>query len=236
MVGAIAHATYALFEENFSHARLMMKYSISQIVSPILRDLYSIRRPSLATRLTLAAKYSADLGKWRSQLSRFLDSDWVDTSLMLPLFQRQRNVLNLSYHHALILVHRPFLLSNFASLTNQKSQSRLGPPEIADNVNECLKAALNVTAIINQLSERNQMYRAFWVSLLHIILYSFILLMLQPNLSPPSIIISLYPIFVSIIIPIISSQHLRRIVTLIRSSFLYPFDQSPRSGQFPSRH
>lgn len=116
--------------------------------------------------MTLSSKYSEDLINWRHKLSRFLDADGVDASLLVPLFQRQRNVLNLAYYHALILVHRPFLLSNFASLNSRKGSARGGPgtPEMDKNVTECLNAAMHITDIVNELTEGRQIFRAFWVT------------------------------------------------------------------------
>lgn len=146
MLGAVAHNT------------------LSKILSNILRDLYSIRPPALAFRVTLSAKYSKALHEWRRELSRFLDADTVDASLLIPAFQRQRNVLNLAYYHALILVYRPFLLSNFASLNSRKDRPRGAPGtlEMDKNVADCLDAAMNITTIVNELCEAGQLYRAFW--------------------------------------------------------------------------
>ena len=131
-------------------------YSLSKILNHILRDLYAIRSPSLETRITLSAKYSGQLLEWRKGIFRFLDAEYMDTSLLIPLFQRQRNVLNLAYHHALILVHRPFLLSNFASL-NSHSQSSLGSND--SNVAECLNSAMEISKIVNELSEGGQQWQ-----------------------------------------------------------------------------
>ncbi|KAH7416810.1 hypothetical protein BKA64DRAFT_691375 [Cadophora sp. MPI-SDFR-AT-0126] len=138
--------------------------TLSKIISPILRDLYAIRAPSLPDRVNLTAKYSEELSKWRSGLARFLDGDSVDTSLLIPLFQRQRNVLNLAYYHALILVHRPFLLSNFASLNSRNNRLRGAPgsPDMDKNVTECLSAAMNVALIVDELHESKQVFRGFW--------------------------------------------------------------------------
>ncbi|TVY51141.1 Activator of stress genes 1 [Lachnellula cervina] len=137
--------------------------TLAKIISHILRDLYPIKPPSLHIRVTLSTKYSEDLLHWRKGLSRFLD-EGVDTSLLIPLFQRQRNVLNLAYYHALILVHRPFLLSNFASLNSRNSRPRGAPgtPDMDKNVGECLNAAMHIAAIVNDLTEGQQIYRAFW--------------------------------------------------------------------------
>jgi len=119
----------------------------------------------LPVRVTLSQNYSDELKDWRRSLSRFLDAEGVDTSLLIPLFQRQRNVLNLAYYHALILVHRPFLLSNFASLNSRKSGSTApGTLDMDRNVKECLSAAINITEIVNELAEGRQIFRAFWVS------------------------------------------------------------------------
>lgn len=86
--------------------------------------------------------------------------------MLLPLYQRQRNVLNLSFWHALIIVHRPFLLSNFASLTgfkNTSCQGNIADTETAKNVAECLKAAMNIVRVVDELAQTGQMFCAFWV-------------------------------------------------------------------------
>ncbi|PQE30831.1 fungal specific transcription factor domain-containing protein [Rutstroemia sp. NJR-2017a WRK4] len=141
-----------------AHARL------SKIISQILRDLYSIKPPSSKLRVTLTAKHSMALKDWRAGLSRFLDADGIDTSLMIPLFQRQRNVLNLAYWHAQILVYRPFLLSDFASLYRDDHRNRrLSFTSTTDNnITACLDAAMKITSIVNDLTESGQMYQAFW--------------------------------------------------------------------------
>jgi hypothetical protein len=151
--------------ESHCWSSLLTSGSLSRIISRILRDLYAIRPLSLSTRVPLTAKYSDELVNWREGLSRFLDADGMDTSLLIPLFQRQRNVLNLAYYHALILVYRPFLLSNFASLNSQSRRPRGAPgtPDMEKNVAACLDAAINITVIVNELAEGRQMYRAFWV-------------------------------------------------------------------------
>ncbi|TGO63777.1 hypothetical protein BOTNAR_0096g00130 [Botryotinia narcissicola] len=138
---------------------------LSQIISHILRDLYSIRPPSSTIRLSLADQYCKNLQEWRTKFTGFLDAKGVDTSLLIPLFQRQRNVLNLSYWHALILVHRPFLLRDFASLHKRNSyhSRETSTSNSADkNVFNCLQAAMEITNIVNHLTEAGQLYQAFW--------------------------------------------------------------------------
>lgn len=138
-----------------------------RIVSCILRDMYGINPPSRVDRFNLATKYSSALHDWRSDLRKFLDAELVDSSLLIPLFRRQRNVLNFAYWHALLLVHRPFLLSNFASLTgqSQRETSSHEQREIDQNVDDCQKAALSITGLVDELLQGNQMYRAYWFTL-----------------------------------------------------------------------
>ncbi|KAF2478204.1 uncharacterized protein BDR25DRAFT_330733 [Lindgomyces ingoldianus] len=136
---------------------------ISRIVSLILRDLYPIRPPSMPLRIELATKYSKDLREWRANLTRFLDADGVDTSLLIPLYQRQRNVLNLAYHHAILLVQRPFLLSNFASLAYYDHRpGSMNNIDTTQNIAECLEAAMAMVRIVDELFQGNQIFRAFW--------------------------------------------------------------------------
>ncbi|ESZ94245.1 Zn(II)2Cys6 transcription factor [Sclerotinia borealis F-4128] len=129
---------------------------LSQIISHILRDIYSIRPPSSTARLSLADKYCKDLHDWRAKISGFLDAEGVDSSLLIPIFQRQRNVLNMSYWHGLILVHRPFLLRDFASLHKRNSHHSKGTSTNTptdQNVISCLQAATEITNIVNHLTE-----------------------------------------------------------------------------------
>ncbi|OHF00985.1 fungal specific transcription factor domain-containing protein [Colletotrichum orchidophilum] len=137
---------------------------LSRIVSMILRDLYSIRPSSFSNRCALAAKYSQNLKHWRAEMSQFLD-DGVNTALLIPIFQRQRNVLDLAYWHATILTHRPFLLSNFARLQRNGKSRRKGVPhkdQTEESVNACLDAAMHVVDTVNDLIQAGQLFRAFW--------------------------------------------------------------------------
>ncbi|KAE9982900.1 hypothetical protein EG328_010447 [Venturia inaequalis] len=139
--------------------------SLSRIVSLVLRDLYPIFPLSPSDRVKFALRYSSDLWNWRLNLPKFLEAEELDSSMLLPLYQRQRNVLNLSFWHALILVYRPFLLSNFASLTrinNTSCQGTVTDTETAKNVAECLKAAMNIVKVVDDLAQAGQMFRAFW--------------------------------------------------------------------------
>jgi hypothetical protein len=136
---------------------------LSRILSCVLRDLYPIRPPSMSLRVELAAKYQKDLRDWRAGLSRFLDAEGFDSSLLIPLYQRQRNVLNLAYFHAVLLVHRPFLLSNFASLAHIDARpGHISNIDTTENINTCLEAAMGTVRIVDEIFQSSQIFRAFW--------------------------------------------------------------------------
>lgn len=138
------------------HARL------AQIISGILKDLYGIRPLRPEIRDAFARKHTDELRRWRQGIAHFLD---VEASLLNMLFQRQSNVLRLAYAHAMILVHRPFLLSNFADLTRRSYPSKTADKQSRtdESVAECLKAAMSILGIVSDLCEGGQNFRAFWV-------------------------------------------------------------------------
>lgn len=132
----------------------------------MLRDLYNIRPPSTDNQFKLAARYSKDIIAWRNSVSYLVETD-IDPSLFQPIFLRQRNVLNLACWHAQILVHRPFLLNNFASLANLGSTRHRRTQHNSDltdgHVQKCLEAAMNVVGKIDELSSKGQLYNTYWV-------------------------------------------------------------------------
>jgi len=129
----------------------------------------------MAQRLALTEKYTADLHAWRRNLTRFLDASDLPSSLLIPIYQRQRNVLNLAYYHVVLLVHRPFLLSSFAALQNYDSPStitsHLNPteqrepapnaPNVQENIQQCLDAAMGIVRVVDEMNN-SQIFRAFW--------------------------------------------------------------------------
>jgi hypothetical protein len=137
----------------------------------ILRNLYGIRPPSLENQHKLAAKFTSDIEEWRNSVSYLVGASGVDPSLLQPIFLRQRNVLNLACWHAQILIHRPFLLRNFASLANLGASRHQTSPQdqSADtHAQACLSAAMNIVGKIDDLNSSGQLYNTFWVC------YSFI--------------------------------------------------------------
>ncbi|KAK7397898.1 hypothetical protein QQX98_012733 [Neonectria punicea] len=131
-----------------------MSTRLSRILSGILRDIYSIKPISNSDCFALTAKYTEDLNGWRMDMSPFLDADGINTAPLVPIFQRQRNVLNLAYWHTLILTHRPLLLSNFARLRSGRRRGR--------EYRECLQAAMSIVGTVDDIIQARQLFQAFW--------------------------------------------------------------------------
>ena len=88
--------------------------------------------------------------------------------MLIAIFRRQRNVLNLAYWHTILLTHRPFLMSNFAEsqyASRGGGRENLHKDQIDENVKECLDAAMNIVNIVNDLIQHGMMFQAFWVSI-----------------------------------------------------------------------
>ncbi|RYO92581.1 hypothetical protein DL766_008737 [Monosporascus sp. MC13-8B] len=162
---------------------------LARIISKILRDLYSIKPISASCRAVRTQRISKDLSDWRVELARFLDADVFSTSLLIPIFQRQRNVLNLTYWHAIILTHRPFVLRDFARLSQQGGSACNENPQTEESMQQCLMAAMNTVNTIDDITKNRQMFRAFWITAYFaftatIVLYIYVI---QKRASPPEV-------------------------------------------------
>ncbi|POS73207.1 fungal specific transcription factor domain-containing protein [Diaporthe helianthi] len=130
---------------------------LSRINDGILKDLYPIWPLSTSTRLKVAAQYSTRLRNWYTEMAEFLDSSRINTSMLLPIYQRQRHVLNLAYWHATILTQRPFLLNKFGA-----TRTSANTTQVEDRVKDCLQAALNICDLVDELISARMMFKAFW--------------------------------------------------------------------------
>lgn len=140
---------------------------LSRIVDKILRDLYPLWPLSTSTRLGITAQCSRALKEWYDEEADFLDSGRVNTGLLLPIYQRQRNVLCLAYWHATILAHRPFLLARLSKArarNNPQREFSLPEQQVDANIQECLQAAVNICNLVDELIRAKMMFKAFWVS------------------------------------------------------------------------
>ncbi|KAL4762722.1 Zn(II)2Cys6 transcription factor [Aspergillus foveolatus] len=158
---------------------------IARIISRILRELYSIRPVSDSKRLSSVQSISKELSAWRSELAWFLDADVLSASLLMPIFQRQRNVLNLTYWHSIILTHRPSMLGILTRVQDGRSRSSKGgaggdgsPAQVRvgsstciavaaqaqESIKQCLIAAMRIVDIIDEITQNRQLLRALWIT------------------------------------------------------------------------
>ncbi|KAF5007415.1 hypothetical protein FDECE_6263 [Fusarium decemcellulare] len=171
---------------SFAHMQL------ARIISKIVRDLYSIKPISAGRRAVLTERISKDLSDWRVEFARFLDVDFFNTSLLVPIFQRQQNVLNLTYWHSIILTHRPFVLNNLARLSRHRRNAGDEEPDDAqmvESIQQCLMAAMKTVNTIDHITQTRQMFRAFWITAYFaftatIVLYIYVI---QKRDSPPEV-------------------------------------------------
>jgi hypothetical protein len=108
------------------------------------------------------------LQQWRDDLPGSLRMDLGNSTPFIPIFQRQRDVLNYTYWHAVILTNRPLLLKGFN--TSEDDGTRIAfekyKAKIQDGVDKCLQAALSVTNRVCQMFQGGLMFRSFWVGFL----------------------------------------------------------------------
>jgi len=136
---------------------------LARIIGQILRGLYSVKPISLSKRLEETQLVSKALADWRAEFSQFLDADYFSTSFLVPIVQRQRNVLNLTYWHAIILTHRQAVLNNFARISRQNRRGSENDAATQESVQRCLEAAIQTVGLIDEMTDNGQMFRAFWV-------------------------------------------------------------------------
>ncbi|KAM0346192.1 hypothetical protein ACHAPU_005613 [Fusarium lateritium] len=137
---------------------------LARIIGHILRALYSVKPISLSKRAEETQKISKDLADWRAELSRFLDADYFSTSFLVPIVQRQRNVLNMTYWHAIILTHRQAVLNNFARISRQNRRGSEKDASTQESVQKCLQASMDTVNLIEDMARNGQIFRAFWAT------------------------------------------------------------------------
>ncbi|KAM0208033.1 hypothetical protein ACHAQI_007315 [Fusarium lateritium] len=149
---------YSLMLAPLGHMKL------ARIIGHILRALYSVKPISISRRADETQQISKDLAEWRSDISQFLDADYFSTSFLAPIVQRQRNVLNMTYWHAIILTNRQAVLNSFARISRQNRRGSEIDAATQESVQKCLEAAMDTVALIENMVGTGQMFRAFWVT------------------------------------------------------------------------
>ncbi|KAL1612011.1 hypothetical protein SLS60_000234 [Paraconiothyrium brasiliense] len=127
---------------------------LARIAERISREVYSIKQIPEHERITSAHILGSELRKWKAQLPPILGV--VNPSSLIPSFRRQAIALKISYCHAVILVHRPFLLKN---IYRHSQEIR----ELAEQgIDECIVAAKTVLEIVDRMAREGKLFHAFW--------------------------------------------------------------------------
>lgn len=129
-----------------------------------MRELYGIQQKPLEIQVEIAQKFGSDLTQWRRDIGAFIDTPNIE--LLQVTYQRQYTVLNFAFAHAQILLYRPFVLRNLASVdkgrTPDSSQLRTSSEEI---IKKCLQAATRILELFQILCRTKRMYKSFFVRL-----------------------------------------------------------------------
>jgi hypothetical protein len=141
--------------ENDRHIESLISHAkLAQIAEKISREVYSIKVVPDEERLAAAHRLGAQLRQWKTSLPPFLGA--INPSSLIPSFRRQAMALRMSYSHAVMLAHRPFLLKN---TTRQSEDLR----QLArESITECIKAAQSVLEAVDRIAREGRMFHAFW--------------------------------------------------------------------------
>ncbi|KAI0964730.1 fungal-specific transcription factor domain-containing protein [Xylaria arbuscula] len=131
---------------------------LSVILGETLRRLYGIKSLDKITQYATMSDLDAKVDDWKRDLPAFLNADKVDSKLLVPLFQRQSNILGLASAHVRILIYRPCLFNDY-----DKSLGTL-PQATEENVKKCVNAAMDIVTVVDRMIEASQFYAASWFS------------------------------------------------------------------------
>jgi hypothetical protein len=111
----------------------------------------------------MAKRFHKDLEQWHLEASHFLGTDMAKLSNQEQL---QSNNLRLAYAHAVLLVHQPFMDVYGTNSKMDSDSSKALRMSIEESVQECLKVATSIAAIIDGLYGAANL-NVFFVSLFH---------------------------------------------------------------------
>lgn len=133
---------------------LVFHAKYAQIAARISREVYSIKPVPDHVRLAASHRLAAELRQWRASLPPFLGA--INPSSLIPTFRRQATALKLSYCHAVMLAHRPFLLTNLTrNNEGMRSLAREGRAE-------CISAAQSALETVDRMAREGRLFHAFW--------------------------------------------------------------------------
>jgi hypothetical protein len=133
---------------------LIFHAKLAQIAERISREVYSIKAIPDHDRLVASHRLGAELRQWRASLPPLLGA--VNPNSLIASYRRQATALKLSYYHAVMLAHRPFLLKN--AFRNNEDLRALAKESLA----ECISAAQSVLEAVDRMAQDGRLFHAFW--------------------------------------------------------------------------
>ena len=133
---------------------LIFHAKLAQIAEKISREVYSIKAVPDENRLAASHRLGADLRQWKASLPPVLGA--IHPSSLITCFRRQAIALKLSYCHAVMLAHRPFLLKS--AFRNSRDLRALAK----ESLTECISAAQSVLEMVDRMAREGSLFHAFW--------------------------------------------------------------------------
>ncbi|KAF2253741.1 hypothetical protein BU26DRAFT_393568, partial [Trematosphaeria pertusa] len=133
---------------------LIFHAKLAQIAEKISREVYSTKAVPDDERIAASHRLGSELQQWKASLPAFLGV--INPSSLIPSLRRQATALRLSYCHAVMLAHRPFLLKRW---TRDRHEIRQMARE---NTNECVAAAQSVLESVDRMAHEGRLFHAFW--------------------------------------------------------------------------
>jgi hypothetical protein len=133
---------------------LIFHAKLAQIAERISREVYSIKAIPDHDRLAASHRLGAELRQWRASLPPLLGA--VNPNSLIASYRRQATALKLSYCHAVMLAHRPFLLKN--AFRNNEGLRALAKESLV----ECISAAQSVLEAVDRMAQDGRLFHAFW--------------------------------------------------------------------------
>lgn len=148
------------------HPGYLFKETIrfSHIVGQVIDDLYAPQQTRTAhLGATAIELLDRKLINWRNELPRHLRFDLGHAFEKNSLFEQQRNVLALKFHHLRALVHRPHLCLEWLSKDNARiaGTTERVQLQIAASGRLCISAAQATARMLHNVSDKHSLIETF---------------------------------------------------------------------------
>ena len=130
---------------------------LASIVGEISDELYPINPLSESRRVEAAQNLASKLDEWYASLPLLLKAR---PSSLVRSFRRQCVALRLAYKHAVVHLHRPFLLARSSGEVSLVTESAQHFRE--ESIKLCIGAARDALRTIDALAQEGPLFHAFW--------------------------------------------------------------------------